>query len=575
MNKKIILLKRGKESSFATVSEDILEKYRSLYHDSIYYCNKFFSKSSSWWYTPLSSREWYSSELQRGFQLYPKIEALLRNQMNSELLISPNSAFEFDILTHLSKESGYVLVHSTSLKLRLLFKEIISFLNNLKTFCSLMAVFLILSFKNIFTLFFKNNHKVDVVFFAPLHDGKFKLNQNNLPFDRYFGDLPSIYYLNDARVEILGLPDNLFCSSFFYNSERFKIAPVFKYWKFSFIFRIILNAFKELFFAPKLYENYKGSVVGFHKQVNREIRKFYGNRILAKAYEYSCENFILTHKPKYIFHTFENNWWERAIDRVAQRNRDIVKKNIGYLHCAILDSHFKYFMCNDEWDLKYRPDSILVTGKIAKDILLSRGNYPANSIDIGYDLRGPNLYNISNANKFKDDIKNILVLLEGLDTMPDFLLLVLESLPLDIYQLKVRCHPVYPIEKPEFNKIRNHELYPKLTVTRGTTLEDDLNEADLVVYKGSTSALYAAYKGIPLLRFQDDWWASDDPLIGCNSLKKTFSNSVELLEGIEQFKLMKEEVFSEEQKKMQAYVFDYMNPYKDSELNHLASKLIS
>jgi hypothetical protein len=235
----------------------------------------------------------------------------------------------------------------------------------------------------------------------------------------------------------------------------------------------------------------------------------------------------------------------------------------------------KYTLVQDEWRLKPSPDVLLVTGKNILNVLSERGGYDFNNIIVGCDLRGPNLYNISNANKFKVDIKNILVLLEGLDTMPDLLLLVMESLPLDIYQLKVRCHPVFPIEKPEFNKIRNHELYPKLTVTRGTTLEDDLKEADLVVYKGSTSALYAAYKGIPLLRYQDEWWASDDPLIGCSSLKKIFSNSEELLNGIEEFQLMKEEVFSEEQKKMQAYVFDYMNPYKDSELNLLASKLIS
>jgi hypothetical protein len=309
--------------------------------------------------------------------------------------------------------------------------------------------------------------------------------------------------------------------------------------------------------------------------IQKESKRKLQNLFWGSVYKYSISRIIKSQEPKYVFHTYENNWWERAVNQACEENKSIIKKQIGYLHCAILESHMKYTLLFNEWNIKPSPDEILVTGSIAKDMIQKRGNYSIDKILVGYDLRGPNLYSINKRKIRPKSIKKILVLLEGLDTMPALLKLILETIPLDLYELSVRCHPVFPIQKREFNEIRNHSLYFQLKVSDDATLDEDLSNADLVIYKGSTSALYAAYNGIPLLRYKDDWWASDDPLLGSDSLKKEFSNSKELLEGIQYFKDIDHQQFCNEQRKMQDYVFNYMHPYRESELNQLAQVLIS
>jgi hypothetical protein len=235
----------------------------------------------------------------------------------------------------------------------------------------------------------------------------------------------------------------------------------------------------------------------------------------------------------------------------------------------------KYTLLRDEWDIKPGPDEILVTGHEAEKVLKRRGAYKDDSIRIGYDLRGPNLYLIKQKGNRPKKIKNILVLLEGLSTMPKFLQLVMKTKGIMDYPLSVRCHPILPIEKSEFKEIREHQLFKNLNVTINTTLEEDLENTDIVIYKGTTSAMYAGYMGIPLLKFVDDWWASDDPLVGCLSFKKLFSNSNELLEGIQYFQNMKDKDYEQEKVAMQKYVFDYMRPYTKSELKQLAYELLN
>lgn len=512
-----------------------LEELKTTYIDYIYRCNASFGMFSNWWYLPSSSRERIGTFVQDEYV----------NQIGSKIKIKASVGSFQDFLRKFPA---------------------------IKSILSLLRDNLIL-LKIIFRKKPDLNRKVDILFVHPIHDLPIR-KQNGSIWNHYFGELPETYLDLGLEVEIAGVNDpGVFGKDIIFQERGYRISNSLSFLKISDLVEANLQSIKHFLLGLRFPRPKNEREKLLHKLIQKESKSKLYNVFWGNIYKLAFANIISKLNPDFIFHTYENNWWERSLNQAHLSKKNTTKKCIGFIHCSILESHMKYTLVQDEWRLKPSPDALLVTGKNILSVLSERGGYDFKNILVGYDLRGPNLYSIQKRNL--GQIKQILVLLEGLDTMPDLLLLVLESLPLDMYQLKVRCHPVFPIEKPEFHKIRNHELYSKLTVTRGTSLEDDLNEADLVVYKGSTSALYAAYKGIPLLRFQDDWWASDDPLIGCNILKKTFSNSVELLEGIEQFKLMKEEVFSEEQKKMQAYVFDYMNPYKDSELNHLASKLIS
>ena len=565
---KIKIIKKKKLKGHYFELNDLLADYNNV----IYKCNLYFAKDSSWWFTPISSREWYGSNLQKIYQSFPKILQFFE-QPNNEFEIIYENEYQIELLYFFIKEYECEIKIPFILKIYLFFLPFIQVFLNIKEFISVNILLLILSFRTFST---EQNGNYDVVFFCPFHGTKPKINSIDIPFDRYFGDLPHAYFDNKHKTEILGIVDTLYDTKSIFNLEdHFKITPLLKYWRLRFYFKFLIYSINELIFSPTIKSPIKSKLPNIHKQINREIRKFYWNRLIAKAYQYSCKNYIQISKPRFVFHTYENNWWERAINLACKESSSIVKKQIGYLHCAILDSHMKYTILKDEWDFKPRPDVILVTGPEAKKVLIRRGSYKDGNIRVGYDLRGPNLYLIKQKANRPKKIHKVLVLLEGLNTMPKFLQLVMETIGEMDYLISVRCHPVFPIDKSEFKEIRNHKLYSQLEVTKKSSLNEDLEKADIVVYKGSTSALYAGYMGIPLLRFQDGWWASDDPLEGCNSFKKNFSNSQELLDGIQYFESMKDEFFEKERTTLQNYVFHYMRPYTEHDLEKLAKELIA
>ncbi|MCG9875820.1 MAG: hypothetical protein MH321_13670 [Leptospiraceae bacterium] len=545
---------------------------KEKYIEDIYTINLIFDKRSSWWYTPLSSREWYNSEIQKKYQYYATIFEYISQNISQEFSLPVSSTFEYRIISGLCRILGYKIKYTGLGYFSLFSIDIILTLKNIKSIFTLVFLFFKLCLRSIKNKGNKDN--CDVLFICPLHGQDVRLVNDNF-FDRYFGELPHQFTKLNYNVFILGLADNLDYTSVVFKKEKLQVTFLLRYLKYKDLFKLIYCTIKEFLFPPSLPANLKFEIFGLNAQINQELKKYYRNRVLAKAYEFAFGNFIKFHRPKLVIHTFENNWWERSIDKVCNNSKNIIQKNIGFLHCSILESHLKYTLWKDEWNLKPSPDKILVTGPVAKDILIKRGNYPVNKIIIGYDLRGPNLYQIPQRNIISAEMKNILILLEGLNTMPNLLKLILNSLGDLNFNLSVRCHPVYPIDKPEFSEIRNHKYYNQLQITENTSLQEDLQSADLVIYKGSTSALYAAYMGIPLIRFQDEWWASDDPLHNCNYLKKEFSTSEELLEGIQYFKDMDQQVFNEQKEKLQEYVFQYMQPYKDDELKKLAQELIS
>lgn len=512
-----------------------LDELKFSYIEYIYRCNRSFAKFSNWWYLPSSSRERFGTFVQDKY-----VNQLLGKKVNN---VSVNG-FRFILQKFPTLKSILNLIRDNLLLIKILLRKKPAL-----------------------------HRKVDILFIHPIHDLPIR-KKNGSIWNHYFGELPEVYLKLGLNVEISGVNDpGVFNKDIIFQERGYRISNSLAYLKWRDLCVVNWQYVKHFLIGLKLpiANNEKESIL--YKLIQRESKTKLYNIFWGNIYKQAFVNIINQLNPNYVFHTYENNWWERSLNKAYNENSSQIKKCIGFIHCSILDSHLKYTLIQDEWSLKPGPDELIVTGYNALQILCKRSGYDKKKIKIGYDLRGPNLLNIQKKNR--SSLRRILVLLEGLDTMPSFLWFILETIPMDVYKLSVRCHPVYPIQNPAFLEIRNHKLYNQLLVTENTSLEDDLQSADLVIYKGSTSALYAAYMGIPLLRYRDDWWASDDPLHYCNNLKKEFSTSEELLEGIQYFKDMDHHFFNEQKEKLQEYVYQYMRPYKGDELNKFAQELVS
>lgn len=505
---------------------------KNIYIKYINRCNEQFEKDSPWWYLPSSSRERLGSNIQD----------------------------EFVSCVVLGKEEQKNNIKS----------KIVSFLRLAKSSVKL-GIFVL---RNLFSRQFIE--QVDILFIHPIHDLPIK-KKEGVVWNHYFGELPNAFSKINKMIKVIGpLDPGVFSRRNIYKEKNYEIQNLLSFISIREYTRLVLLGIRFFFNKLVLPEPADPYEKVLFKLIKDEYQEKIYNIFWGLALESAFQEYILIYKPKIVFHTYENNWWERAFNKVCEKNRHIIQKTIGYLHCSILESHMKYTIVNKEWSKKPSPDKILVTGSKAKKILLSRGKYPEEKIKLGFDLRGPNLYQIQQKTKRSAEIRNVLVLLEGLNTMPSFLKLVMDAIANDeSYKLSVRCHPVFPMEIPEFKIVREHKFFKNINVTKNSSLDEDLTDADVVIYKGSTAVLYAAYMGLPILKFKDDWWDSDDPLIGCESFKMNFSNSDELRLGIQHFIDMDDASYIREQKFTQKYVWDYMKPYKKEELESLAVELIS
>ncbi|EQA69735.1 hypothetical protein [Leptospira noguchii] len=522
---------------------DNYENAKKEYDNYIYLCNQLFKKDSSWWFTPSSSRERFGTDVQ------DRYVGIIKNL----------KGFEKKKLSE--SKTFYHNVHSGKLAI---YKEFLNFVR-------LALILLYHSIRNIWFVALISRKDFDFAFIRPLHPLKANFDINNV-FDHYFGELPSVLIGYNAKVAILGPADpGIVWKSNICNRENLEIANLFKYFSFGSYLKWIINVIYEYFNELKLPSSYSPYTEILSQLILREFRESFLKRIWSFAYYLSFTNFLKLNKKTFVIHTYENNSWERAIDRACQENSSKVKKNVGFIHCSILESHRKYALFRDEWHLKPSPEEIIVTGPNARDILLKHDGYERSTIKVGYDLRGPNLLNIKNRNGQNEKINSILILLEGLNTMPKLLELAMTTiLNTSDKQVYVRCHPVYPISNSSFTSVRKHPLFQKVIVSENRSLEEDLLQADLVIYKGSTSALYAGFMGIPLLRFKDDWWFSDDPLKYCSALKKEFYDSNSLLDGISFFEKMNPQEYVSQKEMLREYIYQYMMPYKTEELRKFA-----
>ena len=121
-----------------------------------------------------------------------------------------------------------------------------------------------------------------------------------------------------------------------------------------------------------------------------------------------------------VVHLYENNIWERSID-VVSRKISPKRKLLGYLHTSILPLHMKNIVSSEEISIRPAPDKIITTGKEAKRNFHFLNRYPEDKLIVGCNLREADFTKLKLKKGPPKNIKNILVLLEGLPTSFHFL----------------------------------------------------------------------------------------------------------------------------------------------------------
>lgn len=192
---------------------------------------------------------------------------------------------------------------------------------------------------------------------------------------------------------------------------------------------------------------------------------------------------------------FEGNCWEQGVLRAAainNRNVTSVQHTAFSLGTLKMSAH----------DYIRRPSRIITTGPVVTELLTTHMGYDKKVIETGCRLRN----DAGNTSAPSERGKKILILLQGAPH-ENFMLSQLEKVHLPL-EILVRDHPSQPLGG-----------YIGLDRSKGS-MADDLKDAALVIYNGTTAVFDALLAGIPCIYFSCGDECRNDPLFNTGSAIK-------------------------------------------------------
>ncbi len=217
--------------------------------------------------------------------------------------------------------------------------------------------------------------------------------------------------------------------------------------------------------------------------------------VLALISYYAAKNIASVNPGVKFITLYEGNCWEQGVLRAGAENQCEI---VALQHTAFSPGMLK--MRADTQGLL--PPRIITSGPIASDLLARYMNHKPDDLVTGFRVRNDG----GQISRLSGHGTKILVLLQG--TPYDGLLLSQlrkVSLP---YGIKVRCHPSQPYDGPQAFEIAQGSL------------EDDLREAAVVLYNGTTAAFDALLAGVPCVYVSCGDNGRYDPLFDLDCLIK-------------------------------------------------------
>lgn len=263
---------------------------------------------------------------------------------------------------------------------------------------------------------------------------------------------------------------------------------------------------------------------------------------------------------------YENNAWEKMWF-LALKKHSPQTKTIGYQHTILCEASINMILSKYEKNIVPIPDKINTLGNVTKNYLETHGNYNENRIKASCALRFETL-NVSDVVP-RNRSNNILLVLGGIIPraidMINFVSGALKNN--EKYKIIIRPHPALPlyILKQKLDlKLEKHDLF---SVSANLSIEEDMQEVDIVIYDASTISLESLMMGIPVIHVALQDMLSYDNLFQCNHFKWTASNEEELARIIDAIYELNDKIYYYEQAQARKYVEDYLSKVTDERLD--------
>ena len=390
------------------------------------------------------------------------------------------------------------------------------------------------------------------------------LSDSELPSDTFFGPLPG--YLKNLGHEVVMFGDLLdLPGTSPRNSLVGQSPPVFFPGDFHTYKSIAMAYLVGMFCGISIPKDLANTHQDLVPLIRRDIHRNRSNVIHCLALEGTLRRLCETVKPVRIIHSGENFPWERTCVRVARTTIPDLKI-IGFMHCAPLLAHLQIMTTEKEKSVRPDPQKLVCTGPIARKIMIRYGGHSPEDVVSGCALRHQYLWDLSERSRKRRDIRTILVALEGIPNIPGLVRFVWEALDNSPdFRVVLRPHPIDTKDRVLSNARMCLSDLHALEFSNNSDIAVDLEETDLLIYRGSTVAIEAGYLGIPLIHIDFQALLYDDPLFEIDNLKEVVRNPQELVEAVTKFNTMDEEEYLRERDALRLYIDGYFQ--KPSESN--------
>lgn len=230
--------------------------------------------------------------------------------------------------------------------------------------------------------------------------------------------------------------------------------------------------------------------------------------VLSLISYYAARNIAVAHPGVKFVLLYEGNCWEQGVLRAAaERNLPVA---------ALQHTAFSPGMLKMRGDTQgFVPAHIITSGPVATDLLTRTMGHKPESLITGVRVRHDGLPEAGNVSH---DRHQILVLLQG--SPYDALLLSQLSKVALPYEVVIRCHPSQPFDAAlNFKRAQG-------------SLAENLKDALLVLYNGTTAAFDALLSGVPCIYVSSGDHGRHDPLFVLDNPVKRSCSDIAILPAL-------------------------------------------
>lgn len=285
----------------------------------------------------------------------------------------------------------------------------------------------------------------------------------------------------------------------------------------------------------------------------------------ASLYFYIARTAVKNWGPKVFMTLYEGQAWEKSSwlgAKMADRNC----VTVGYQHTVVMPHSLSLISPNNGSWKPQTPDCVLCLGEAT--IAMMKPGHRLNGtrfVPFGSFRRAPG---DSLPRPPKPGRRTVVVVPEGI--IPEAKLLfncaLLAASSAADHHFILRCHPMLPFERVRPHLERDPEALPNVEISEGP-IENDFARSSVVLYRGSSSVMYAVLHGLKPIYLHNDEHQDVDPLFELAHWREYVSSPDEVRQLLQQYAETSEESASEQWKSAFEYVSTYTMPVGDASID--------